>query len=130
MVHVDTPYLTIRWNKELKCVVMRWKAFVSGEDFRAGLDSGLELVRHKHSTKWLADLRCLGIVSSEDQEWSNQDWLPRALAAGVKYMAVVMPYNVGSRWSVDKSMQDAEDTPLVVRYFDNIERARRWLRSH
>lgn len=129
MVYLDEPYLTIRWNTQIQSVVMEWKKFVKGDDFRAGLDKGLELVREKRAKRWLADLRQIGVVAQEDQDWSNQDWFPRAVRAGLTHMAIVYPENIVARWSVERIITRVEGTDLVIHYFDNVEKARFWLIS-
>ena len=129
MVYFDEPFLTIRWDSITQCVVMEWKKFVLGEDFRKGLDKGLELVKEKQSKRWLADLRSIGVVAQEDQDWSNTNWFPRALAAGLTHMAIVVPENVIAKWSVDRIMNKVENTNLTVHYFDGVEKAKQWLRS-
>lgn len=127
MVHFDKPFLTIYWDNSIACVIMEWKKFVAGNDFRTGLDTGLQLIIDKRSTKWLADLRNLGVVAQEDQEWSNNNWFPRALIAGITHMAIVQPANIISKWSVDRILEKVANTNLTIHYFDDLDKARQWL---
>lgn len=130
MVYFDVSYITIHWDEQLYCVIMEWKRFVEGPDFKKGLNTGLELVQEKGTHKWLADLRRLGVVTQEDQEWSNTDWFPRAITAGLTHMAIVVPHNIIAKWSVDRIMSKVEGTNLTTHYFDNVEQAREWLGAH
>jgi hypothetical protein len=127
MIYMDEPFLRVRWDETLSCVVMEWKRFVEGEDFRRGLNTGLKLVQEKHATRWLADLRQIGVIAPEDQEWSNVDWFPRAVVAGLTRMAIVIPENIIAKWSVDRIMNRVHNTNLTVHHFDNVEQARVWL---
>jgi hypothetical protein len=77
----------------------------------------------------LADLRNLGVVSQDDQTWSNTDWFPRAVQGGIRYMAIVVPENVIARWSVDSIVQRVTEANLTIHYFDNTEQAKEWLRT-
>lgn len=129
MIYFEKDYLTVHWNDTAKYVLMEWRKFVIGTDFRQGLDKGLQLVQEKQSTRWLADLRKLGVVAQEDQQWSNENWFPRAINAGLRRMAIVMPENIVSKWSVEKIMEKVPGTNLTVHYFDNIEKAKQWLVS-
>lgn len=95
MVYFNESYLTIHWDELYQCVWMEWKAFAKGENFRTGLNKGLELVIQKKTSRWLADTRNLKVVAQDDQRWTNEDWFPRALAAGVRSMAIVTPK---ARW--------------------------------
>lgn len=125
--HHESAYLDIEYDPELDAVRMHWKQFVSGEPFRDGLDRGLELVREKGASNWYADLRELGAVDQEDQEWSNNEWFPRAIEAGLTNMAIVRPESVVAEMSVDRIMQEVEGTDLVTYNVDDPDEAREWL---
>ncbi len=129
MHHFDSPYLTITWDVPLQSVVMEWRRFVSGDDFRNGLDKGLDLLIQQRAHRWLVDLRNLGVVTQEDQQWSNETWFPRAIAGGITAMAIVLPHDIIARWSVDRIMSKVEGTRLVVHHFDALDAARQWLQQ-
>lgn len=129
MIYFNERYLTISWDAEIGAVRMEWKEFIDGPPFRAGLDAGLALVEQKKSVKWLADLRRLGPVTLEDQKWSNEDWFPRVIAAGLRYMALVSPRKVVAQMSVRTIMAKVMDKNLTTAHFDEVEQARDWLRN-
>jgi hypothetical protein len=130
MIHFfNERYLTIFWDAEINAVRMEWKEFVDGPSFRTGLDAGLALIVEKRSGKWLADLRRLGPVTLEDQRWSNEEWFPRAIGAGLRYMALVSPRKVVAQMSVRTIMSKVMDRNLTTAHFDDIEEARNWLRN-
>ncbi len=108
---------------------MQWKRYAEGQDFRSGLDAGLALVRQKGTSRWLADLRQLGPVRQDDQQWANADWFPRAIAGGVRYMALVSPRAAVARLSVKQVMSRVNDANLITAHFDDLEAARAWLRN-
>lgn len=127
--HYESEYLEVEYDPELDAVRMQWKQFVSGDPFREGLDRGLELLRERGAANWYADLRQLGAVDQDDQEWSNEEWFPRALEAGVQNMAIVRPESVVAEMSVDNIMQEVEETGLVTYNFDDPDEAEEWLAS-
>jgi hypothetical protein len=128
MIYLNERYLTILWDAEIGAVRMEWKEFVDADAFRAGLNAGLALLGQKKTGKWLADLRRLGPVTLEDQKWSNEDWFPRALAAGLRCMALVSPRKVVAQMSVRTIMSKVLDRNLTTAHFDDLEQARQWLR--
>lgn len=128
MIYFDEKYLTVRWDAAYRCVVMAWKSYATGPQFRTGLEKGLELVKKKAAKNWLADMRKMGVVSPENQKWSNEDWFPRAIAAGIKKMALVVPASTLAQMSVDSIMSKVEGASLETAYFDNIEDAQAWLK--
>lgn len=130
MVYFNEPFLTIHWDENIKAVRMEWKQFAEGRDFQLGLDEGLALASEKNAQRWLADLRNLGPVTLADQKWSNENWFPRALAAGIRAMALVAPHKVVAQLSVRTIMSKVDDKALETAYFDDVEEARRWLAEH
>lgn len=129
MIYLNERWLTIRWDEWSQSVWMEWKAYAEGDEYRSGLDAGLSLLRQKRGSRWLADLRLLGPIRQEDQQWSNQDWFPRAIAGGVRWMALVSPKAAVSRLSVRQIMSKVNNVNLVTANFDDLEVARAWLRN-
>lgn len=127
--HHEKDHLTVQYNESLDAVVMKWHEFAQGEDFRDGLDAGLELVEEKGATNWLADLREMGTVADEDQEWSNNDWFPRALETTLANMAIIQPESVVANMSVENIMEEVAGGALTSHYFDNRSEAKQWLRE-
>jgi hypothetical protein len=122
-------WLTVRWDEFAQAVWMEWKSYAEGNDFRSGLNAGLALLEKKRASRWLADLRLLGPVAQDDQRWTNNEWFPRAVAGGVRWMAIVQPKAAVARLSVKSIMSKVNDVSLVTSHFDDLEAARRWLRS-
>jgi len=127
--HKDFDFLNIQWDETTKSVVMTWKKFAQGDNFRNGLDEGVNLIQQKKASNWLADLRDLGTVTQDDQKWSNEDWYPRALIAGVRFMAIIMPKSFITTLSVKNILTKVQDIDVETQYFDNVDAARKWLGS-
>jgi hypothetical protein len=124
----DFPYLSIYWDETSKAVVSEWKGgFVRGENLKTGLNEALVFLVQKKGTHWLGDTKNLGVIGSDTQKWINEDWFPRFLATGVKYMAVVIPSDALGKMSVEAVVQTVAGTGLVTHYFDTQEGARKWL---
>lgn len=60
------------------------------------------------------------------QEWITENLLPRALAAGLRVAAIVMPRDAEAMMNID-DMAKAADDEIDVRYFSTVEKAREWL---
>lgn len=126
-VAFDRPYITIRWDTMNKIVIMQWKSFVMGEDFRDALDTGLNIAIENNTGRWLADLRKLGVLSPVDQTWANNDWHPRATNAGINRMGLVMPERDVVKMGVNNILKKVHDKALIVNYFATVEDAHKWL---
>ncbi|WP_343132685.1 hypothetical protein [Haloterrigena salifodinae] len=128
MEYYESPVLTIEWDEELQAVTMNWHDFARSEQYREGLDKGLALVKEKNASYWLADLRDLGTVSQEDQQWTQENWHPRAFETDLSYMAIVQPTSVITNLSVDDLVQEVGSN-VTSHMFDNRPDAEGWLRE-
>ena len=129
MKYFSKDYLDIYWEESIQCVIMQWKKFVKGEDFREGLNKGLELIKSKNSSRWLADMRHMQVLAVADQEWSNNDWFPRAISGGIRKMALVQPASALAKMGVKNVMSKVQDVQLETANFDNLEDAKKWLKT-
>lgn len=129
MIYFDEPWLTIRWDDYSQAVWLEWKSYVEGEQTRIGLDTGLRLFESKRTNRWLADVRLVGPIRQVDQQWVNQDWFPRAIAAGLRFMAYVSPRSSVARLSIKQIMSKVNEVEVLQGYFDDLQQARTWLRN-
>jgi hypothetical protein len=68
-------------------------------------------------------------VRQVDQQWVNQDWFPRAIAAGLRFMAYVAPRSSVARLSIKQIMSKVNEVEVLQGYFDDLQQARTWLRN-
>lgn len=129
MVYFDERFLTIHWDEPTQAVWAEWKEVVTGEPFRRGLNAGLELIHEKKARNWLADTKLLGPVPIEDLKWTNEDWMPRALAAGLRRMAFVIPKKVVVQMAVKDVVSKVDESALSTAHFNTLDEARAWLRA-
>ncbi len=129
MEYFKKDFLEIHWDEDAKCVIMHWKKFAAGEDFRTGLNKGLQLIIEKNSSRWLADMRNMQVLALEDQDWANQDWFPRAIKGGIRKMALVQPKSALAKMGVRNVMNKVMDVNLETNNFDNVSDAKAWLKQ-
>jgi hypothetical protein len=126
VTHYQTDFLTIEWDESTEAVVMNWTDFVEGDEYREGLNEGLELVKRHNSENWLADLRDMSAVSQEDQEWTRDEWHPRAFELPLTKMAIVQPESVVAEMSVEDLVQEIGEQ-ITMQIFDDTSEAKAWL---
>ena len=129
MIYSDEPWLTIHWDESCQAVRLEWKSYVEGEPAKVGLNAGLELFKTKRTNRWIADVRRLGPIRQVDQQWVSEDWHPRAIAAGVRYMATIIPKSSIARLSIKQLHGKLGNAEFIINNFDDLELARDWLRS-
>ncbi len=86
----------MRWDAVHRIVHSEWRAFANSAELRAALLKGIEAIKDHKATGYLTDTRKVRVVVPSDQEWIKQTWLPLAIEAGLKRIAVVTaPSRVG-----------------------------------
>jgi hypothetical protein len=108
-------------------VIVEWKSWASSAEFTAALDAGLGCLTEHGGAQWLADCTAMKAVKQSDQEWLDQSWFPRALASGLRRMAVVIPTSGLTRMNVDDMMGRVPAAKLEVAYFATVAEAKEWL---
>lgn len=127
MVYFEESYLRVTYNEEMKAVFMEWQTYATSQELRKGLEKGLELIKLKNASKWFADVQALGIISEEDQQWSNEDWFPRAIAGGIRKMAVLVSSDIFNQMTVEEIMSKVPKINFVSQTFDDPNEAKKWL---
>jgi hypothetical protein len=102
---------------------------LNSEYLRAGLNRGNELLQEYGAAKWLSDNREVTAHSPEDTEWINTDWLPRAIAAGWKYWALVVPYDTIARMNMKEFVEAFYEMGVWVMVFEHVGDAMYWLET-
>jgi hypothetical protein len=88
-----------------------------------------ELMRQKRAAKWLADDRNNAAFPEEETKWCRTEWEPRALDAGWKYWAIVLPKSVVGQLYMKALLQRTETIGLIAQLFDNPDDAMTWLKQ-
>ncbi len=117
----------VSWEAASKAVFIEWQGWANPDEFAAALDSGVATLIEHRSTLWLADCRGMKAIQQSDQEWLDQHWFPRVLAAGLKRMALVIPKSTLAAMNLKDIMGRVPNTNLDVCFFATIEEARTWL---
>lgn len=126
MTHYESDFLTIEWDDSIGAVIMNWTDFAEDDDYREGLNEGLKLVKQHSAENWLADLREIKTVSQADQEWTQDEWHPRAFETSLANMAIIQPESVVAEMSVGDLVQEIGEQ-ITMQIFDNKEDAKAWL---
>ena len=102
---IDNKYATLIYHPDSQIVHHHFTELLDSAHTRLILDSGIDLLKQHKATKWLSDNRDLKPHSEEDGKWVNEDWLPRAIAAGWKYWALVVPETTIARLNMVEFVQ-------------------------
>jgi hypothetical protein len=124
-----TDSFVLRYHPLHKIVHHEFRRFVYGEEFHEILEKGLLVMKRHGATKWLSDDRNNGAIKPADAQWSVEDWGPRAMAAGWKYWAVVLPIKVFGQTNMRRFVEGSAALGRVAQAFDDPNTAMTWLRD-
>lgn len=126
-VYLDTPYVSVHWEGAGPWVFVEWKAWANSTEYRAAHEAILGAIRDHRAARLLIDARDAKVISEEDQRWLDADWIPRAVTAGRRWTAVVMPSSALVRTIVENIDKRPADSRVEARYFEKADDARAWL---
>lgn len=108
-------------------MLVEWEGWANSAEFAAILDAGVRAMKDHGGSRLLADCRLQKVLIPADQERAGREWLPRALATGLKRFAVILPTSGLARMNLKNSLDAVPSTRLEVGYFDTVDQAREWL---
>jgi hypothetical protein len=126
---MDRPVCDVSWDPQVGCVTMEWHGYATTEAFREANARVLAAIRERGAGRVLADVRDFKLIHAEDQDWLIDVWIPRAVAAGMRVCAMVMPRFYFNRVAVESVTQRLDPKALRVQFFEDREAARRWLET-
>lgn len=125
----DNPYIWMVYHTDSMIIHHHYYPQLTSHYFRAGLDTGIEVMKEHGAVKWLSDNSELEPHSPEDAEWTNNDWLPRAVEAGWKYWALVVPHTTAAQMNMAQFVQTFFEFGVRVQVFTDVDEAMGWLQS-
>lgn len=94
----DKPYGRVLVDAAVPCVMTQWLSFANAPDFIALQEAAL-LYYEAHATAaqpwgFVGDVRHMGAIPAKAQAWLISEFNPRATAAGLREVSVVVSDNV------------------------------------
>jgi hypothetical protein len=124
---IDNQYATLVYHLDTKIVDHVFHKDLDTENFHLILNRGVELLIEHGAVKWLADTRAIGPFSEEQGQWLNEEWIPRAIASGWKYWALVVPEAIKARMDIFEHMSFFEGKGIWINVFTDADLAKDWL---
>ncbi len=125
-IYLDEPYISIRWRAVPQVLYAEWKGYATSSEFRAALLTGVRAIRARHATAYISDARKAKLILPEDERWGREVWLPQAVAAGLKRMAIVTAPAGLSKMAYDDAATAIDSHGLSMRTFDSVPAATTW----
>ena len=128
-IYLDEPYLSIRWRSVPQILFAEWKGFATSEEFRAALLKGVQAMREHHVVGYVSDARKAKVFVDEDLRWVSEVWLPQAVKAGLKRMAMVTAEEGLGKALIEDVAKEIDNHGLSMRRFNSVAAATVWAQS-
>jgi len=126
-MEANTETYNIYFDEAMNAVVMEWDGYATSKQFKEGTELMLNTLIKHHCSKVLADIKDMKIIAMEDQQWLNEDFLPRATKFGFEAIAIIKPDFYFNKVAVETISYKADKDKLTINFFDNTEEAKEWL---
>ena len=123
----NNPICSVLFDADVPCLTVVWKRQATSAQLRVLHEGLIELIRKYKVNKILGDDTALPQIEPEDQVWIARDWMPRAVAAGLKLAANKSPDAYFGRLAIETIK--ASQSVLAIRSCEHFEEARRWLKN-
>ena len=117
----------VRWETTFQLVLVEWEGWANSAEFVALLDAEVRALSEHSGSRLLADCRRQRVLSPIDQDKADREWLPRALAAGLKRFAIVLPTSALAAMNLEDRLGKIPGTTLEIAYFEGLDEARTWI---
>jgi len=87
---LNTQYCQIQHLKEKNAILLEWKQFCQGEDYRKPFRYGLELIKKHNITTWITDTTN-GFENEEaDTVWLLQEIMPQFIESSLEKILFII----------------------------------------
>jgi hypothetical protein len=124
----ENPICSLTIDREIPCLFVDWRGYATSAQIRYVHESMILLFWRYGIGKVLVDNTNLRMFGAEDQAWAADDWLPRAAAAGYRVGAITRSRSYFAEQALESVVQAAAGT-VTLRFFDNRDEARTWLKG-
>lgn len=124
---IDNEFVSLYYHEDTKIVHHVYKHGIHGDYLKDALMAGTDHLSEQGAVKWLSDNRAIDGVTDEESAWINDVWLPRTIAAGWKYWALVVPANVLGQMNMIQFVNSFADQGVKVMVFTDDINAMDWL---
>ncbi|RZL09147.1 MAG: hypothetical protein EOO62_14355 [Hymenobacter sp.] len=129
-VILATPYGTALADSAVPCIITQWHGFANKTEFIALQGAALAYFE-QHSTPgspwgWVGDVRHMGAIPEEAQRWLQDEFNPRALAAGLRLVSVVVAESIFGKIATQRYEQQTatKAAALGVVYYSSLAAAK------
>jgi len=118
---------TVLWDPAIQAVSTEWHGWADRAEFVAVLEASLRALKKHHASKGLVDSRRQRALPWPDQDWVSRQWFPKAIAAGLSRLALVVPESELVMKGIEEVVSTVQGTSFEIAYFATCAEASKWL---
>ena len=127
-VYFNAPGVArVSWEPTGGLVVVEWEGWADSAEFTALLEAEIQALIDHSGSRLLADCRRQRVLNPADQDKADREWVPRAVAVGLRRFAIVLPTSVLAAMNLQDRLGKVPSGTLEVAYFDGVKAAQEWL---
>ena len=120
----------ISYLPDVPCIQIQWFGLPPSEEFRKGCDTVIDLMKQKGVSKTITDNSQASLFTVSDQQWLNQNWLPRAEKAGYKASATVLgDSDAFVKFAAHSIASKRDQSKFSNKFFKTKDEAVNWLKT-
>jgi hypothetical protein len=117
----------VTWEAAIGAARIEWQGWANPTEFAAANDAIITALKRHRGTKALGDGRNMKVIQQSDQDWIIQSWFPRAIAAGMTRLAVILSKSGLAQMIIEDLVARVPGNKLDVAYFATAKEATAWL---
>jgi len=120
-------FIEIEYDSVSNWLYVNWQNKQNYDSIVNGGEKMLQFLKEKQCSKVLNDNRLVVDEWGDATEYTEKDWFPRMVGAGLKYFAWIYSPDIFSQFTANNiaAMQESN----IVRVFKNINDGKNWLKS-
>jgi hypothetical protein len=126
---LENEFVSLWYYPRLRMVHHQMVKAPPSDVFRQLLTRGADLVENHRAPRWLSDDRGNTVLKEPDEQWSHSVWLPRVLAGGFKYWAIVLPSAAVGKLNMHRLAADHARNGIFSKIETSPDAAFTWLKS-
>ncbi|MDO7886622.1 hypothetical protein [Hymenobacter cheonanensis] len=131
------PYGVVLVDTSVPCIITQWHAFANAAEFIALQGFALEHFEAHSSPErpwgWVGDVRQMGAIPAKAQAWLIAEFNPRATAAGLREVSVVVAENVfgqiATQRYIEETRQHQDRAALHTQLYNSLASAKQGARQ-
>lgn len=122
----STHYADILYDEEMHCLQVIWKPDMNDDNYKDVFNYCISFSKDHHVDFFLSDIRDQKIISPETRKWFETDAMPRAVATGLKYGAIIFSGNVFKKYYANHILARSKNFSLPIKFFTSFDDAYKW----